>query len=424
MQKSRLHTQTVLVGGDSGLGGWGSSIGFCFAPGTGILTSDGRQIPIESIIEGTKIITSVDPLQLGSTSAENLRIPGAGKTLYGFNHEGAFFTSNHSFYVAPGLWRAIDPVAAREINPWLDIGRLQVGDRLLKAVENTYEEIEITSIESEPCKHDFLYNLHLREGLRSFHANGYCVYMNYPEVTLSKVADILRGLSKDEKYLLLLNYQELTPIFSKYEWQTVIDILDRQIDDTRYIQSAPFPVSATAAGMLPHRLSFLDLRRSWKIKNSIYKFGQNVTIYRGALYIDGAQIPSHEVHFDTKRKTVVWRDGLIEGICYFYHDFFHGSGKICEGSDAWIPFDLVPTQLDAYDGHSGATIAGPHLSKRMKATDVFVAPSPELVAMGQETTVKVGDAVPEVGHAVLESDADILDVVPEKIEIIKSWWME
>ncbi|KAI9774398.1 MAG: hypothetical protein M1840_004292 [Geoglossum simile] len=439
MQKSRLKTQTFITGGGSILGGGGFGFGFCFAPGTQILGSDGRQVPIESITEGTTIVTSVDPLQHGSTSAENLRIPGPGKMLYGFNKEGTFFTSNHAFYVAPGLWRAIDPVAAREINPWLDVGRLQVGDRLLKAVENNYEEIEITSIESEPCKYDFLYNLHLREGLRSYHTNGYCVYMNYPEVTLSQVADILRGISKDRKHLLLRNYQELAPIFSKYEWQTVIDILDRQMNDRRYMKPAPFPVSATDVGMLPHRLSFLDLRRSWKISNSIYDFGKTITIHRGAFYIDGAQIPSRQVHFDTKRKMVVWRDGPIEGVCYFYRDFFHGSGQICEGSGAWISFALIPAQLGAHDdqGHhelvqARATKAVPLLSKRMKAMDVSVAPNiPESVAVGgiaagvtQETAPKVGDAAPGVGDAVPEPDDEIPDVKPENVEVLQSWWME
>ena len=439
MKKSRLETQTFITGDGSTLGSGGFGFGLCFAPGTQILGAEGRHVPIESITEDTTIVTSVNPLQYGSTSAENLRIPGSGKILHGFNKEGTFFTSNHAFYVAPGLWRAIDPVAAREISPWLDVGRLQLGDRLLKAVENNYEEIEITSIESEPCKHDFLYNVHLREGLRSYHANGYCVYMNYPEVTLSKVADILRGIPKYQKHLLLLNYPELTPIFSKYEWQTVIDILDRQMNDKRYIKPAPFPVSATDAGMLPHRLSFLDLRRSWKISSSIYDFGKTITIHRGLFYIDGAQIPSSQVCFDTKRKLVVWRDGSIEGVCYFYRNLFHGSGQICEGSGAWTPFALIPTQLDAYDDQSKSELiqarapkAVTYMSEKMEAMDIpeltkslkAVAVDEEAAAEAQDMAPKVESATLEIGGAVEEPDDEIPEVKPEKIEVLQSWWIE
>lgn len=35
----------------------------------------------------------------------------------------------------------------------------------------------------------FVYGLHLREGLRSYHVNGYLVALNYPEITMARLAE-------------------------------------------------------------------------------------------------------------------------------------------------------------------------------------------------------------------------------------------
>lgn len=70
-------------------------------------------------------------------------------------------------------------------NPWMIPGRLLVGHRVLRWDENAkeYISVEVKSISGEQ-RHDVreVYDIHLREGRRSYHANGYLVSVNYPEV--------------------------------------------------------------------------------------------------------------------------------------------------------------------------------------------------------------------------------------------------
>lgn len=340
MQDSRVSRETYAVG-------------MCFAPETEILTASGT-LAIENIEEDTKVVTSLEPLQYGWTSDELVRFPGEGTTLYGFNDGEPFFTANHAFFTTDGL-RAIDPVAARTLNPWLDVGRLEVGDVLLKATRNGYRKVKIKSIPFKACPFEFLYTLHLREGLRSYHANGYLAYLNYPEVTLTKVATLLRRLSQEQKQALLIGFKELTPVFTRYGAHTIIDILDRQLEDDRYLQQGKFPVSATQPDMLPFRLSFMDLKRTWTVDKCSARFATTVTVYRGALYLDGVQVPQECVKYDTKRRLLAWSDGArAVGVCHFYQDLFIGNGYYRTGDDEWVSFGLTPTTLNAFCNQTDA----------------------------------------------------------------------
>jgi len=71
-------------------------------------------------------------------------------------------------------------------NPWADIGRLSVGNIVMRLNRETkqYEQVIVQSISSEAMPDiKQVYGIHLREGRRSYHANGYLVAVNYPEVS-------------------------------------------------------------------------------------------------------------------------------------------------------------------------------------------------------------------------------------------------
>lgn len=73
-------------------------------------------------------------------------------------------------------------------NPWADIGRLAVGNIVMRLNSETkkYEQIIVQSVSIETMPHvKQVYGVHLREGRRSYHANGYLVAVNYPEVRQS-----------------------------------------------------------------------------------------------------------------------------------------------------------------------------------------------------------------------------------------------
>ena len=127
--------------------------------------------------------------------------------LFGFNNEKPFFTSSHPFWTQHG-WKAIDPEGAMAENTWLMVGQLKEGDfvrkinyydRKSKLVVHTWEEIERIEHETYP-KGTVIYGVHLREGNRSYHANGYVVHSNYPEITMDRIERGLQGLPiKDQR---------------------------------------------------------------------------------------------------------------------------------------------------------------------------------------------------------------------------------
>jgi len=133
--------------------------------------------------------------------------------LYGFNDESPFFTAGHVFYTATGL-RAIDPSIAEVENDWLQVGHLRAEDRVfrLKSKNDSlshygpYDLVTIKSIKSGFASSSHVYGVHLREGLRSYHANGYLVGMNYPEVTTHRISSKMSGMHfhKLKSYTALL----------------------------------------------------------------------------------------------------------------------------------------------------------------------------------------------------------------------------
>lgn len=66
-------------------------------------------------------------------------------------------------------------------------GKLNIGHNLMRwnAESKQYDLVPIQSLhcEQRPSVTE-VYGVHLREGLRSYHANGYLVALNYPEVSL------------------------------------------------------------------------------------------------------------------------------------------------------------------------------------------------------------------------------------------------
>jgi len=60
-------------------------------------------------------------------------------------------------------------------------------------VVHTWEEIQRIEHETYP-NGTVIYGVHLREGNRSYHANGYVVHSNYPEITMDRIERGLQGL--------------------------------------------------------------------------------------------------------------------------------------------------------------------------------------------------------------------------------------
>lgn len=101
--------------------------------------------------------------------------------------EPAFFTPGHVFHTTRGL-RAITPDIAQAENAWLQVGKLAVGDIIYRRKPNRkgYDLVPIDSIRVvQNAEDQMVYGIHIRDGHRRYHANGYLVAVNYPEVGIA-----------------------------------------------------------------------------------------------------------------------------------------------------------------------------------------------------------------------------------------------
>ena len=70
-------------------------------------------------------------------------------------------------------------------NPWADVGRLLPGHIVYRLAKDgdRYDQVPVIRINSHQMRDaSEAYGVHLRDGHRSYHANGYLVMVNYPEV--------------------------------------------------------------------------------------------------------------------------------------------------------------------------------------------------------------------------------------------------
>ncbi|GAB1198780.1 hypothetical protein APSETT444_008110 [Aspergillus pseudonomiae] len=175
----------------------------CFVAGTKIQTNRG-EVGIEAVQAGTKVLTKA-PGEYGVVSDEkvyqptfNGEHPSAPRTtVYGFNGEQPFVTAGHIFFTTTGP-KAIDPSIAKVENPSIVVAQLGIGDVLHRLDDDahTYSKTVIKSFTIATAPGDWVYGLHLRQGHAGarYHANGYLVAANYPEVTMKRVSDRLADL--------------------------------------------------------------------------------------------------------------------------------------------------------------------------------------------------------------------------------------
>ena len=202
----------------------------CFVRGTLVWTKHGQKA-IESLVEDDLVLTRADSQEYGVRSDESVLnpLPSGSVELYGFNDEKPFFTANHVFHTTTGL-RAIDPEAAVMENPWLKVGHLRVGHVLRQTTDGTsYTNVFVRAIASEVSACDIVYGVHLREGLRSYHANGYLVHLNYPEITIASIARMLMTFPPSQRVELLKHMEELQPLFARFGVRTIAEMLSKEL---------------------------------------------------------------------------------------------------------------------------------------------------------------------------------------------------
>jgi hypothetical protein len=190
-----------------------ASIFSCFATGTQVHLASGGATPIDAVRGGDQVLAGDGAVSVRAPE-ESARRLEAPQMIYGINDVPPFVSAAHSFLTAAGP-RAIDPESASSINPDNPVGRLEVGDKLLRLVSTepvTLEEVTIerfTTLELPAGASLFALVL---TGPQSYFANGFLVAANYPALTEARIADGIAALAPAEREQLQTIIRPVMPL--------------------------------------------------------------------------------------------------------------------------------------------------------------------------------------------------------------------
>jgi hypothetical protein len=390
--------------------------GGCFVPGTKVLTSDGQQISIDSIQEGTPILTRADTNEFGWASDERVEISIEGQDvdLFGFNNDDPFFTCNHVFMTTGGH-RALHPEGAMRENPYLEVGHLKVGDVVYQCTDGkTYQTITINKITVKKATSTFVYGVHLREGLRSYHANGYLVYLNYPEITLASLGRSILSMPQDEQLKMLLSLYELGPLLERFGGPVVLNAFHKQLAEN---SEKALPQQLTSNTLLDVDQSYELVSESDKLTNLPL-----LNVHRGFLQVDSEVCDRYTL----LKRCISWSRSVNagqsweHGFCKIQDDLAGGAGfflyseKFEVTESEWTK----ATRISCFARSSHATYQADSTNltpsvqfegkktARMAAVDDFLAassPAPQAVEMNSVTAedISVPGGLANAGEVVV-----------------------
>ena len=220
----------------------GSGLCGCFVAGTPILMADGTTRAIERVQANDAVVSRDGTISNRSTQDVHWRID-PHELLYGINDMVPFFNASHPFMTTEG-WKSMSPKASRRINPDLQVGQLKEGDVLLQVAEQNplrYREVKvevITKVTAEAADTSAIYSLHLAQENLGYHANGFLVAVNYPQLREEHFVRAFAGITEAERCYLRAHLDPLVPFLRRGLGNYVSEILRRALgsaDETQPI---------------------------------------------------------------------------------------------------------------------------------------------------------------------------------------------
>jgi hypothetical protein len=196
-----------------------------------VLLEDGKSIPIKNVADKDRVV-AINGAISTHTNERVVTILKHDTFIYGINDEKPFFTSGHLFWTSQG-WKAIDVAVALKENPGIEAKELKIGDSVqkIKSINPlTYQSIKITEFTKQllPAGSK-VYGMHLEDGPASYHANGYCVRMNYPVITEKRLFNGFLKLSEAERHLILKQLTPVMPLLTKAGNSFIEELLHRSL---------------------------------------------------------------------------------------------------------------------------------------------------------------------------------------------------
>lgn len=204
--------------------------------------------------------------------------------------------------------RAVNPRAAHAENSYQRVGRLAEGHCIYRLNGDSYDTIQIQSIEITPIATRTLYSVPVQGDEQSYHANRYLVACNDPVYSAHCIAKQLQQLPEDKRLSYIAGCRELQPFFQRHGLKTATKRLDREICDLeRGLGCAASSSSAVASGGgIPLYTMEERFRLSARQKNILptgYSL-PDLNIVDGCVVADGQ--PVLQATFDEQMRTFRW----------------------------------------------------------------------------------------------------------------------
>ena len=333
----------------------------CFLGDTLVLLANSKSVPIETLKENDKILGRDGSVAIVSSEkvVNDLQDDTA---IFGFNESEPFFTSGHPFWTQDG-WRAVNPHLAKSENHWLEVGQLTEGDyvRKVKTVKSGQIEYEWERIDSIHFK-DYpagtkVFGVHTREGPRSYHANGYLVCLNYPEITCKNAAERMESLSVGEKRSLQRHMDELEPVLKKVlgdgPAKAMKSITKNYLTNKMTKEKKP---SKEKISRKEFSLPVINLQyQGSKTTHDTYSMPKKLSVVRGHVFLDEEHVPDAQISDDNK---ITWTRTVTDGKSE------HGSVKIHGNLSQGHGFvALTNSRNDTKSELSANVVATAHVNK-------------------------------------------------------------
>ncbi|GAB1190860.1 hypothetical protein APSETT444_000025 [Aspergillus pseudonomiae] len=334
----------------------------CFVAGTQVRTIVG-DVNIESLQRGAKVLTKA-PGEYGTLSDERVENHTAedGDPVYvfGFNGEKPFVTAGHIFFTTAGP-KAISPAIAREENPNVIVSQLRVGDELYRLDEASagtkYAKVRITSFTVDQTPDNVVYGLHFHQGSHGgarYHANGYLVAANYPEITLKRFQDRFANLPIREQKTSIAAIQSMPNSLSGV-FGSVFTSFKNSFTPDRVPQPGDLQAihEHSQKRMQRNRMSVHSVVMAFALQpvaGGVAERLPEVWLKEGAVMVDAqlvhrAEVTHQHVHWSREKAPGVWEHGSLQ---FSSHSLMAtGAVAIEEGGNLSSPVPVVaaPVQL-------------------------------------------------------------------------------
>ena len=338
-----------------------NSIASCFLGDTSVLLSNSKAVAIEELKENDRILGRNG--DVGTVSSEKVMHElDADTAIFGLNESEPFFTAGHPFWTQDG-WRAVNPHLAKSDNHWLEVGQLTEGDyvRRVKAVNNgdiDYEWVKIDSIHFKDYPAGTrVFGVHTREGPRSYHANGYLVCMNYPELTSQNAVERMESLSVNEKKELQRHMDELEPVLMKVLGSGPANAM-KSITKNYLANKISKEKKASKDKVSLKEMSLPHVNLHYKAGGTTlgtYEMPKKMSLVRGHLFLDDNHVAEAKVSGDNN---VSWTRSVTDG------KWEHGSIKLHGNRYQGHGFvSLTNSRDDTKSELSANFVAAPHFNK-------------------------------------------------------------